>query len=606
MPRAAGPFRAPFRPKDDLPGLRRPPCYDFDGVARPCSSRTAGVSGPSRRAFATSWLLALGCFVIPTFLGAGCDSGGEADPASADKLPDPAASPPEAPAPGGLRRLLGHQYSNAVRDLLGAGPASVASPPPDSSIRGLDSIGAAELALSESALVAYEASARKIAAKAREDQPSFANLTACSSQDQGAGKCFESFVRRFGRLAWRRPLEDAEVLSYVGIANKARDTFKNDSYDGNADGYEYAVAALLQSPNFLYLVELGVPDAKQPQVRKLTGYEVASRLSFFVLDTTPSGALLDEAAAGKLDTTEGVRASVTALLDTPQASAGVAAFYGELFKLRDLPGLSKDATTYPSFSRELATSMSQETMLFLDDIVFKRNSDFREIFDAPYTFVDTRLAAHYGLTPPAAAGVFEKRTVGGGRAGLLGQASFLSLFSPFASTSPTRRGKFILESLLCQDISPPPPGVITKLPDDPPGKPQTMRQRLEQHRNNPTCAGCHASMDGVGLALERFDGIGKMRDLDNGLPIDTASSLPGVGSFSSPAELGRVLREDPGVGPCVVRGFFRHSMGHVETPAEARTLAALGTSFAGGGFKVKALLADIVSSPAFLAVGDPR
>jgi hypothetical protein len=550
---------------------------------------------------------------VASVVGAGCDSGDPAAPALDEKLPGTAplappeaASSPEAAAPGGLRRLLGHQYTNAVRDLLGAGPAAVASPPPDSSIRGLESIGAAELALSESAVVAYELSAGKIAAKAREDAPSFAKLTACSAQDQATGKCFDSFVRRFGRLAWRRPLEDAEALSYAGVATKARDTFKTDAYDGVADGYEYAIAALLQSPSFLYLVELGVPDPKQPQARKLTGYEVATRLSFFVLDTTPSSALLDAAAAGKLDTTEGVRASVTALLDTPQASSGVAAFYGELFKLRDLSSLSKDVTAYPAFSRELASSMSQETTMLIDDIVFKRNSDFRELFDAPYTFVDSRLAAHYGLNPPATAGVFEKRTLGGGRAGLLGQASFLSLFSPFATTSPTRRGKFILETLLCRDIAPPPPGVITKLPDDPPGKPQTMRQRLEEHRKNPTCAACHASMDGIGLALEKFDGIGTQRDLENGLPIDTASSLAGLGSFSSPAELGKLLRNDPSAGPCVVRNFFRNSMGHVETPGEAKTIAALDASFAAGGFKVKSLLADIVSSPAFLAVGAPR
>lgn len=554
--------------------------------------------------------------VSSTAIFAACNGGDAAqpalDPPSAPVAPGPSMAPPDgtafAPAPARVRRLLTHQYDNAVRDLLGDKAAAAGSPPPDSSVNGFDAIGAGELALSESALVAYESSAREIGATARADTPRWSAVTACDPTDAAASSCFPAFVKRFGRLAWRRPLADDEVTRYVAIAKAATQAFKDDD-----SGYEYVIGAILQSPSFLYLVELGEldpggkPDAKVPE-RRLTAYETAARLSFFLNDTTPDGALLDAAGAGKLATSEGVRVAAKALLEKPAARAALGTFYSEVLKLRDLAEINKDKTTFPDYSRALGAAMQQETLLLIDDLVWKRNTDIRELFDVNYTFVNGELAKHYGLAPPASPEVFEKRTWDGSsrRAGLLAQGSFLTRFAHFSATSPTLRGKFVIESLLCNNIPPPPPGVNTTLPDANPGVPTTMRQRLEKHRKDPTCSSCHARMDGIGLALENFDGTGAFRTMENGLPIDTVSTSPELGDFATPAALGKRLRAEPDVARCIVRNLFRSSMGHYETEGENSALVDLEKSFDHASYRVKDLLVEIVISPAFLKVGAPR
>jgi hypothetical protein len=546
-------------------------------------------------------------------LFAACDSGEVAQPSlESPKGPDgtgvvdpkPEGPPPFEPAPGRVRRLLTHQYRNAIQDLLGDKAAAAAAPPPDSSVAGFDAVGAGELAMSESALVAYEASAREISATVRTDLPRWRPLVACDPKDVTAKTCFPAFVRRFGHLAWRRPLSEDEVTRYARIAKAAADAFTDDD-----SGYEYVIGALLQSPSFLYLVELGEkdPDAKGP-ARRLTAYETATRLSFFLVDTTPDASLLAQAAGGKLASRDGVRSAARALLEKPAARTALATFYSEFLKLRDLKELNKDKTAFPDYSRALGAAMQEETLLLIEDLVWKRNTDVRELFDANYTFVNADLAKHYGLAPVATPDVFEKRTLGGpgSRAGFLSQGSFLTRFAHFSSTSPTLRGKFVIESVLCGEILPPPSGVITTLPDVDPKVPTTMRQRLEVHRKDPSCSSCHARMDGIGLALESFDGIGAFRTTENGLPIDTVSTSPELGSFSTAAELGKRLRSEPDVARCIVRNLFRNSMGHVETQGETTALQDLDKSFGSAAYRVKDLLIEIVTSPAFLKVGEPR
>jgi Protein of unknown function (DUF1592)/Protein of unknown function (DUF1588)/Protein of unknown function (DUF1585) len=361
------------------------------------------------------------------------------------------------------------------------------------------------------------------------------------------------------------------------------------------------MAAMLHSPHFVYQVELGVPQATTPASRRLTGYEMATRMSFFLLDTTPPPELLDQAEAGALDTAEGVRAAAHDLLERPEARDALRGYYDELFKLRHLGSLPKDAGTFPAFTQSLAESMREETLLLIDELVWDTDSDFRGFFDADHTWVNPELATFYGVLAPSPDG-FAPATLPSEqkRGGYFGHASFLATQAHATGTSPTLRGKFVRERMLCQNIPAPPAGVITVLPSDEDAK--TMREKLKMHQENPSCAGCHKLMDNVGLGLESYDGVGAYRTTENGEIIDPVSDLDGV-TFDSAASLGQALREHPDVPGCIVRNLYRHASGHVETEAEEAALLGVEQAFEKSGYRLREALVEIVASDSFRAAG---
>jgi hypothetical protein len=286
-----------------------------------------------------------------------------------------------------------------VGDLLGDGAKVAANPPPDVQLNGFEAIGAAQLALGDAAVKEYESSARAVAAAAMGDSARIDALVGCAPTGPSDAVCHASFVKNFGRLAWRRPLDAAEVERYTAVAQAAA----NDLADFNA-GVEYAIAAMLQSPNFLYQIELGTPDPERPHLRKLSGFEVATRMSFFLLDTAPDAELIAAAEKGELDTALGVKNAALAMLERPEAREALRGFYDELLGLQSLGSLAKNGDVYPAFTPSLADAMRTETLTLLEDIVWERDSDALELLDAPYTFVNADLAALYGLPAPAGEG----------------------------------------------------------------------------------------------------------------------------------------------------------------------------------------------------------
>jgi PAS domain-containing protein len=498
-----------------------------------------------------------------------------------------------------LRRLIVRQYKNAVRDLLGEGAAAATTPPADSALNGFETIGAAQLSLGDAAVTAYETSARAAAAAAMGDTARIDALVGCSPAGPEDAACHRELIGRFGRLAWRRPLIEEELAKYTAVAQAAATEY-GDFYAG----VENVLATMLQSPFFLYQVELGAADAKDPSRHALSGYEIATRMSFFLLDTTPDEALLDDAEAGRLATPEGVREAAKKMLERPDARAALSGFYDEFLRLRELGTIAKDQTAFPQFSPALAQAMKEETLALISDVVWDRDADYRDILDADYTFMNAELAAFYGVTPPTEPG-FVKVPLGDDqkRGGIFGQASFLSLFAHATSTSPTLRGRFVRERMLCQSIPAPPNNVVTELPSDAEAK--TMREKLKAHQEIESCKGCHSLMDNIGFGLENYDGVGLFRTKENDVDIDTKSDIDGV-PFDGAAELGAVLREDPDVPLCVARNIFRHATGHVETKGERASIDALGEAFEASGFRLKELLVEIVASEAFRNVGAPK
>jgi len=524
-------------------------------------------------------------------------SAGEGDPTDGD------ATDVFEPAPVRLRLLLARHYRNAIRDLLGAEAAAQASPPVDTALNGFEAIAAAQVALGDAAVELYEKSARAVAAAAMKDPARIAGLLGCSPTGPDDLACHRQFVTRFGRLAWRRPLRAEEVDLYTGVAHNAALEL------GNFDaGVEAAIATFLQSPFFLYQVEVGEPDPDDPKSRVLSSVEMATRLSFFLLDTTPTPEILTLAENGGLATPEQVRAVAEVMVEVPAARLALGNFYAEVLRLRTIESLAKDPATFPTFSPALAAAMRQETLALIDDVAFTADADFRDILDAPYTFANGPLAFHYGLVPdPAALGEVWQRfelPEAGKRGGILGQGAFLSSYAHISSSSPTLRGKFVREILMCQGMPAPPNDVVTELPEG--AEYKTMRDRLQQHLSDPNCAGCHLLMDPIGLGLENFDGVGAFRLVENGVTLDTSETITGLGEFDGARQLGALLRDSPDVTRCLVRNLFRHATGHLERSGEKSALFAIDDAFADNGYRMKDLLVDLVSSPAFLRVGAPE
>ncbi|MBN1209689.1 MAG: DUF1592 domain-containing protein [Myxococcaceae bacterium] len=505
-------------------------------------------------------------------------------------------TPAFKPAPVTLRSLLGWQYRNAIAGLLGAEAANAVEPPPDSAVNGFDAIGASQLALSPVALMKYESSAMNAAKVALSSTATRKALISCTPTGAGDEACLREFLSRFGRRAWRRPLSDAELATWVTVGKQAAT-----AYDDFYKGVEFAIAGLLQSPHFLYQVEVGELDLMRPGRRKLTGHELATRLSFFLAGTTPSEELLAAAERGELNTRDGLRAHAQQLVARPEARDALAHFFDEFLRLRELPTLAKNATLFPSFTPTLASGMREETQRFLADLVWDQNGDFRDAFDADYTFVNQELASFYGLAGAPRTG-FARLPLPpeSGRGGLLSQASLLSLLSYQSTTSPTQRGKFVRERLLCQPIAAPPNNVIPSFPEPQPGEaPKTMREKLVEHQTNPSCSGCHLMMDPIGLGLENYDPVGRFRVTDNGATIDPVSSFDQLGTFQTPRQLGQLLRQHERTIPCLVRNLFRAATGHVEVEGETAPLLAMESAFTASGYRMRELLVEIASSDAF-------
>jgi len=501
------------------------------------------------------------------------------------------------PPPGGMRRLTPGQYVDSVELMLGEAAAEAARPPSLPQLGSFDSQTAAIEPLTPVDIEQYESSAMAIGAAVAGTPAPLALLATCINVSQDDA-CYTSIAQELGRYAWRRPLDDTEIETLASIGRAGREWAGGDFFSG----VRYEVAAVLQSPNFLYVMEVGQPTDEGG--RQLDPYELASRLSFFLLGRTPDLALLDRAAADELSTTAQIEAVATELIERPEARTRLSEFFDELYHLRDLKTKGKDQELFPLFTPELAQAMRQETLLLLQNVVFEEQSSFLNVFDASYTFVNDDLAALYGLAPPAFPWQLVPLPVEQGRAGFLTQGAFLSVYSHPDINSPTRRGLFVQETLLCTDIQPPPPEVNPMPPA--PVEGQTLREWLEETHNVEGCAACHSLMDPAGFAFERFDPTGAFRQLDNGVTIDSTGEIGGLGSFANAAELAGLIRNDPRTPNCVVRNLYRSTLGHREGAGQSQGINALDTSFTDTDYDFKALMVELTLNPLFRLVDAPK
>jgi hypothetical protein len=305
-------------------------------------------------------------------------------------------------------------------------------------------------------------------------------------------------------------------------------------------GIQLALEALLVDPEFLLRIERQVPSNVSKQTSRLDDLSLASRLSFFLWSSIPDDQLLGVAAAGRLSDPLVLQKQVRRMIADWRASAFVRNFAGQWLEIRNLQAVAPDPNAFPDFDDNLREALAQETYLFVEN-EFREDRSIGNLLTANYSFLNERLARHYSI-PNVYGNHFRRVTFASGiRGGLIGQGSILTVTSQSNRTSPVLRGKFLLANILGFPPPPPPPNVPNLPVTGSDGQPESVRGRLEAHRKSPACAGCHASMDPLGLALENFDGIGQWRSSDAGNPIDASGVLPDGAAFNGPAELRQLL-----------------------------------------------------------------
>ncbi|HVZ64105.1 MAG TPA: DUF1592 domain-containing protein [Opitutaceae bacterium] len=403
----------------------------------------------------------------------------------------------------------------------------------------------------------------------------------------------EKIVRHFASRAYRRPVRDDEVARLMALWAKA------DS-DGRPfeRSIDHVLQAVLVSPAFLFRMELDPQPGEAGGVHTLNDYELASRLSYFLWASMPDDELFDLAEQGQLH--QNLDAQVRRMLQDPKSAALVENFGSQWLQLRAMANVAPDTKRFPDFDEPLRDAMTKETELFFNAIV-QEDRSVLDFINADFTYVNERLARHYGI-PGITGENFRRVTLPPGqRGGLLTQASILTLTSYPNRTSPVQRGKWVLENLLDAAPPPPPPNVPALAEGDKAETAGTMRQRLEQHRANPQCAVCHEQMDGIGFALENFDAIGAWRTQDtNNEKIDARGTMPGGHAFDGPAELRRTIQaQSEQFARCLANKMLTFALGRGLQPYDRRTTDAIVAAMKSHGNKFSAMIEEIVRSDAF-------
>jgi hypothetical protein len=487
------------------------------------------------------------------------------------------------------------QYRNTIADLLGVNDVAALIPatslPSDGSIverfasnntsnvQGLDADKYGTLA---------ETLARKAAT----------NLTGLVPCDPKTGDmaCAGKFIQTFGKRAFRRPLTPVEEGRYVKLFMAG---------GGFGNGVRLVIQAFLQSPNFLYLVE-PVPADANGKVFAVDSWVMASRLSYFFLNSMPDAALFTAAEAGQLTSAAQVGQQATRLMADPRFAGTVGAFHREWLELDEIQSAEKDPMLFPLWNADVKAALDEQTRRFVDHAIREGDGRLETLLKGNFAFMNAPLYELYGLPKPAGATGTSWQKVeldAKQRAGIMTQAGVLAGLAHENRTSFILRGKLIREAVLCTDVPSPPPGVDASETNVPPNA--TAKQRSEMHRKDPSCAGCHALFDPLGFGFESFDAIGRYRTKDAaGLAVDTAVEISGTkgldGKLADGVELMAKLANADEVRECVTRQWMRFGLGRIEDDSSDRgSLDAALKSMKASNGKIADLLVTLAEADAF-------
>jgi hypothetical protein len=432
------------------------------------------------------------------------------------------------------------------------------------------------------------------AAKLAEGIANISTLVGCDVNGADSA-CLDSFIQRFGRRAYRRPLAADEVASLRAIFDSNRAAADAET------GVRGVVAAILVSPHFLFRPEQGAAPASVANAKQLTPFELASRLAGLLWSSIPDEPLLDAAAAGQLATREQVAAQAERMLADPRAREATTSFYEQWWGAQLLATTTKDATLYPEFDEPLRDAMHQETRRLIEHVLWEGDARASTLFTASFSFVNARLARYYGVSGPADDATFLRVELDPAqRAGFLTQPGFLTALASPSEPSPFKRGAWVRRRLLCQDL-PDPPNDVPELPEPQAGV--SLRERAASHSSAPACSGCHQLIDGLGFGLEQYDALGRFRTMDHGEPIDSSGNVTstedGDGPFLGGAELARRLAGSKQAQRCVATQWLRYALARRETDDDACALQALQDGFLASGGDLKRLLVQLTQTDAF-------
>lgn len=502
-----------------------------------------------------------------------------------------------------VRRLNEAQYRRSIQDIFGAGLTVPGRFDPPLRDGGLLAIGSGKATVSTSGFEQYELRSREIAAQvldtARRDA-----LLRCKPASPKAfdGECAGSFIGKYGRLLYRRPLSDHEKASVMAVA-KAATAQTGDFHQG----MQAALARMLSSPNFVFRVERSEPDPARAGLHRLDGFSLASRISFLLWDAPPDEALLDAAASGALRDPAVLNREVDRMISSPRFTEGARAFFADMYGLDRFAGLAKDQAIFPKYTPQLAKDAQEQLLRTVIDHLVAHNGDYRGLFTTRKTFMTRNLASLYRVPmPDGGEQGWVPYTFGDGdaREGILSLAGFLMLDPTHEGrSSPTIRGLSVRERFMCEPVPVPPANVnfsIVQNTNDPLHR--TARDRLKLHSEDPSCSSCHKITDPIGLSMENYDAIGAFRTHENGALIDAGGQIDGRG-YQNLLGLTSILHENVSVASCVVQRAYEYGVGRTLSDDENRWLDYAIGRFAQDGYQYPMLMRRIATSHVFQSVG---
>jgi len=405
--------------------------------------------------------------------------------------------------------------------------------------------------------------------------------------------CARRVLTTLARRAYRRRVTNEDLRALMAFYTRGR-------AQGFEAGIGLALERMLAGPEFLFRIERDPVNVAAGASYRVGGYDLASRLSFFLWSSIPDDTLLDLAERGRLSDPTVLEQQVRRMFADPRAHALVTSFAAQWLQLRNIASVTPDQERFPYFDDNLRQAFRTETELFFESL-FREERSVLDLLNADDTFVNERLALHYGIPGVYGSHFRRVRLIDGHRGGLLGQGSVLTVTSYSNRTSPVIRGKWVLENILSTPPSPPPPNVPALKERDAGGTVLSMRAQMEQHRANPACASCHRLMDPIGFALENFDGVGRWRTTDANAPIDPAGVLPDGTTFSGLPELRHVLQQKQGEQFVwtVTDRLLTYALGRGVEYYDAPALRAIIRDAAPGGYTLPSLILGVVKSTPF-------
>ncbi len=495
-----------------------------------------------------------------------------------------------------MRRLTRTEFNYVVEDLLGDTSRPAKLFPAEENVEGFDN-NAQALTLPPVMAQALMSLSPKLASLALVRG---ASTWAPCLEGQIDQACAETFLKAVGLRAWRRPVSDGELAQLMAVADRGR---QNKDW---LHGLNIATQSLLLSPAFLFRIEEGSGQKipQKPGLVRPTGYEMAARLSFLLWRSLPDQELLNAAAEGKLDDAAAVKAQAQRMLDDDKAQRMVLDLHNQWWSLEKAEVINKDPEIFKNWKDELGPLFRAETQAFVAHLA--REGKLSDLLSANFTFANKTLATYYGLG--AITGDALKQVPlpqSSQRRGFLTHGSFLATHAGFDQSSPTLRGAFVRQRILCHDL-PAPPETVDNTPPTITSA-ATTRERYQRISDDPTCAGCHKIMDPIGFGLEVFDGAGGLRSNDNGHPIDATGNVLShpLGEFNGPIELSEGIAKSKAFTDCASKQWFRFAAGHLEAGDDDPSLERLQAEIQASDGNIRSLLLALTQTDDFLYLAKP-